>query len=95
MRLLRKKITAPFSLKQADALNQFQLGVSWRVPGHPVTSPHRAGSENNQAWMLTLSNCAATAVHSNWSTPATHRGKDDVTSLKSACAWTTRQRSNA
>lgn len=42
-----RKITAPFSEDQVDALNQFQLGISWCAPGHPVTCPHRAGSEDN------------------------------------------------
>lgn len=42
-----RKITALFSEDQVDALNQFQLGISWCAPGHPVTCPHRAGSEDN------------------------------------------------
>lgn len=40
------RITAPFSPEQVDALNQFQLGVSWCSPGHPVLCPHWGGSED-------------------------------------------------
>lgn len=40
------RISIPFGPEQVDALNQFQLGVSWCTPGYPVTCPHRGGSED-------------------------------------------------
>lgn len=37
------QITAPFTHEQVDALNQYQLGLTSVIGGHPFTCPERSG----------------------------------------------------